>query len=170
MLLVAATALQTGLLTSVHPGRATLAIDMRIRTPRRKGVSSRASKANGLAIEGGYGRAAPKSGAGKQEAAEAGWGGKLGHVHVLLLKDCALGTTGAIVQMSLPHFKNAVERKGVGRLARPREIEQGCGWTAPATAAAAAAAAAPADAGPPASAQASEADAQVHDDTRPVIE
>ena len=122
LLLVAAAALQPGLLSSVHPCRA-LAITMRIRTPRRKGVSSRASKANGLSIQGGYGRAAPRSGAGRQAAAEAGFG-KYGQVQVLLLKDCTMGTAGDIVPMSLSHFKNAMERKGVGRIARSREVKQ----------------------------------------------
>ena len=171
MALVAATALQPGPLSSVQGRRSSLAIAMRIRTPRRKGVSSRASKANGLSIQGGYGRGPPKSGAGKQALAEAGTG-KLGHVQVLLLKDCAVGTAGALVTMSLAQFRNMVERKGVGRLARPREIEQAAAHpesiveyfatataAAPATATAAApaiaTAAAPADAAPPATAQAS---------------
>ena len=116
-------ALQPGLPSSVHSRRPTLAIAMRIRTPRRKGVSSRASKANGLSIQGGYGRAARKSGAGKQALAEEAGTGKLGHVQVLLLKECALGSAGAVMPMSLAEFRNVVERKGVGRLARQLEIE-----------------------------------------------
>ena len=116
-------ALQPGLPSSVHSRRPTLAIAMRIRTPRRKGVSSRAAKANGLSIQGGYGRAAPKSGAGKQALAEETGTGKLGHVQVLLLKECALGSAGAVMPMSLAEFRNVVERKGVGRLARQLEIE-----------------------------------------------
>ena len=166
MFLVAATALQSGLLSSVQQRRPSLAIAMRIRTPRRKGVSSRASKANGLSIQGGYGRAAPKSGAGKQALAETGTGklGKLGHVQVLLLKDCALGSAGAVMPMSLAEFRNVVERKGVGRLASPREVAEAAAtpegvveYYATATAAApvtATADAAPTDA-PPATAQAS---------------
>lgn len=163
MFLVAATALQSGLLSSVQQRRPSLAIAMRIRTPRRKGVSSRASKANGLSIQGGYGRAAPKSGAGKQALAETGTG-KLGHVQVLLLKDCALGSAGAVMPMSLAEFRNVVERKGVGRLASPREVAEAAAtpegvveYYATATAAApvtATADAAPTDA-PPATAQAS---------------
>ena len=124
MFLVAATALQSGLLSSVQQRRPSLAIAMRIRTPRRKGVSSRAAKANGLSIEGGYGRGPPKSGAGKQALAEETGTGKLGHVQVLLLKECALGSAGAVMPMSLAEFRNVVERKGVGRLARPREVAE----------------------------------------------
>ena len=164
MFLVAATALQSGLLSSVQQRRPSLAIAMRIRTPRRKGVSSRASKANGLSIQGGYGRAAPKSGAGKQALAEEAGTGKLGHVQVLLLKDCALGSAGAVMPMSLAEFRNVVERKGVGRLASPREVAEAAAtpegvveYYATATAAApvtATADAAPTDA-PPATAQAS---------------
>ena len=147
-------ALQPGLPSSAHSRRPTLAIAMRIRTPRRKGVSSRASKANGLSIQGGYGRAAPKSGAGKQALAEAAGTGKLGHVQVLLLKDCALGSAGAVMPMSLAEFRNVVERKGVGRLARPREVAEAASTPEGvveyfATAAAAAApATAPADTAP----------------------
>ena len=163
--LVAATALQSGLLSSVQQRRPSLAIAMRIRTPRRKGVSSRASKANGLSIQGGYGRAAPKSGAGKQALAEETGTGKLGHVQVLLLKDCALGSAGAVMPMSLAEFRNVVERKGVGRLAGPREVAEAAATpegvveyyataTAAAPATATAADATPADA-PPATAQAS---------------
>ena len=106
-------------LHTIRTGTPTIA--MRIRTLRRKGVSSRASKANGLSIQGGYGRAAPKSGAGKQATAEAG-SGKYGLVEVLLLKDCTMDTAGFVVPMSLSHFKNAMERNGVGRIARPREV------------------------------------------------
>ena len=163
MVLGAATALQPGLLSSVQQSRPSLAIAMRIRNPRRKGVSSRAEKANGLSIKGGYGRAAPKSGAGKQALAEAG-AGKLGHVQVLLLKECALGGAGAVLPMSLAEFRNVVERKGVGRLASPREVAEAAAtpegvveYYATATAAApvtATADAAPTDA-PPATAQAS---------------
>ena len=158
-------ALQPGLPSSVHSRRPTLAIAMRIRTPRRKGVSSRASKANGLSIQGGYGRAAPKSGAGKQALAEEAGTGKLGHVQVL------------------------VEHKGVGRLARQLEIELAAAspegiveyfataaTAAPATTTAAApataTAAAPADAAASAreveqeaTAQAIEAAVQVYDGT-----
>ena len=123
MVLGTATALQSGLLSSVQQSRPSLAIAMRIRNPRRKGVSSRAEKANGLSIKGGYGRAAPKSGAGKQALAEAG-AGKLGHVQVLLLKECALGGAGAVLPMSLAEFRNVVERKRVGRLASPREVAE----------------------------------------------
>jgi hypothetical protein len=123
MVLGAATALQPGLLSSVQQSRPSLAIAMRIRNPRRKGVSSRAEKANGLSIKGGYGRAAPESGAGKQALAEAG-AGKLGHVQVLLLKECALGGAGAVLPMSLAEFRNSVERKRVGRLASPREVAE----------------------------------------------
>ena len=123
MVLGTAAALQSGLLSSVQQSRPSLAIAMRIRNPRRKGVSSRAEKANGLSIKGGYGRAAPKSGAGKQALAEAG-AGKLGHVQVLLLKACALGGPGAVLPMSLAEFRNVVERKRVGRLASPREVAE----------------------------------------------
>ena len=150
--LVAATALQSGLLSSVQQRRPSLAIAMRIRTPRRKGVSSRASKANGLSIQGGYGRAAPKSGAGKQALAEETGTGKL-------------GSAGAVMPMSLAEFRNVVERKGVGRLAGPREVAEAAATpegvveyyataTAAAPATATAADATPADA-PPATAQAS---------------
>ena len=164
MFLVAATALQSGLLSSVQQRRPSLAIAMRIRTPRRKGVSSRAAKANGLSIEGGYGRGPPKSGAGKQALAEETGTGKLGHVQVLLLKDCTLGSAGAVMPMSLAEFRNVVERKGVGRLASSREVAEAAAtpegvveYYATATAAApvtATADAAPTDA-PPATAQAS---------------
>ena len=171
MFLVAATALQSGLLSSVQQRRPSLAIAMRIRTPRRKGVSSRAAKANGLSIEGGYGRGPPKSGAGKQALAEETGTGKLGHVQVLLLKECALGSAGAVMPMSLAEFRNVVERKGVGRLARPREVAEAASTPEGvveyfATAAAAAApATAPADTAPAdaATADAATADAATAD-------